>query len=40
MTAQEKFDIANKFLEEGNKFVYDAIMQTLTDDDLLELLEV
>lgn len=40
MTATEKFEIANKFLEEGNEAVYEAIMKSLTSDELLELLEV
>jgi len=39
MTAQEKFEIALKFQNEGNEAVYNAIMDTLTADELLELLE-
>lgn len=39
MTAAQKYEIALKFQAEGNESVYDAIMNTLSADELLELLE-
>lgn len=39
MTAKEKEMIAMRFLAEGNRAVYDAIIASLTDEELLELLE-
>lgn len=38
MSAQQKYEIALKFQNEGNEVVYQAIMETLTDEELLELL--
>ncbi len=39
MTAQQKYEVALKFQAEGNEAVYEAIMATMSDDELLELLE-
>lgn len=39
MTAREKIEIAERFKAEGNETVYNAIIETLTDEELLELLE-
>ena len=39
MTASQKFEIALKFQAEGNEAVYEAIVNSLTADELLELLE-
>ena len=38
MTASQKYAIAIRFELEGNTTVYNAIMDTLTADELLELL--
>lgn len=38
MTANEKHEIAYRFKQEGNEAVYEAIINTLTNDELLELL--
>ena len=38
MTAFEKIEIANKFNANGDKAIYDAIIDTLTDSELLEVL--
>lgn len=38
MTANEKLEIAYKFKAEGNEKVFEAIMDSFTDDELLELL--
>ena len=38
MTANEKYEIALKFQAEGNEAVYKAIIDSLTADELLELL--
>jgi hypothetical protein len=40
MTAQEKYDAALKFQEDGFNDIYEAIMKILTDDELMELLNV